>query len=479
MGDSDWAARWKEGRIGFHEGRTNLWLEQHAGRLGKQRRVLVPLCGKAEDLAYLAALGHQVVGVELVEAAAKAFFDEHALTPRVEAAGPFQAWEAGGVRILVGDFFATTRALLGDVDALYDRAALIALPPDLRQRYAAHLRTLLPADAVGLLVTMEYEQARRDGPPFAVPAAEVRRLYAGLQVAEIGEGPADAPALRAAGVPAQDRCWLISFRPATDVLRYNRDAWDREVGRTNRWTVPVSAEAIAAARRGEWEVVLTPQRAVPRSWFGDLAKAEVLCLASGGGQQAPIFAAAGARVTLLDASPAQLGQDRTVAEREGLTIRTELGDMADLSRFPDGSFDLVFHPCSNCFVPDVRPVWREVARVLRPGGALLAGFCDPLVFSLDDELVEASKKPGAPRRLELRHAIPYSDLTSLTDAERARYTDNGEPLVFGHTLEHQIGGQLEAGLLLTAFYDDRHVPGEPLNQIIPGYHATRAVKPRG
>jgi len=478
VGDANWAERWAEGRIGFHEGRPNGWLEQHVGRLGSARRVLVPLCGKAEDMAFLAARGHQVIGVELVEDAVRAFFAEHGLTPKVEAAGPFQAWEANGVRILVGDFFATTRALLGSVDALYDRAAMIALPPELRARYVAHLRTLLPDGAPGLLVTLEYEQARRDGPPFAVLADEVRRAYAGLQIAELGEAQADAPALQAAGIPASDRCWLLSFRPATDILQYNRDAWDRQVARANRWTLPVTPEVVAAARRGTWDIVLTPQKPVPRDWFGDLAGKDVLCLASGGGQQAPILAAAGARVTVLDASPAQLGQDRTVAEREGLAIRTELGDMADLSRFADESFDLVFHPCSNCFVPDVRPVWREAARVLRRGGALLAGFCDPVVFSLDDALVEASKVPGAEQRLELRHSIPYSDLTSLSDAERARYTDAGEALCFGHTLEHQIGGQLEAGLVLVAFYDDRHIPGEPLNQVMSGYHATRAVKPR-
>ena len=209
---------------------------------------------------------------------------------------------------------------------------------------------------------------------------EVRRLYGDLELAELGEGIADAPTLRAAGVTAGGRCWLVRFREMTDVLRYNRDAWDRQVARANRWTVPATPEAIAAARRGEWEVVLTPQKPVPRAWFPDLAGTEVLCLASGGGQQAPIFAAAGARVTLLDASPAQLGQDRMVAEREGLTIRTELGDMADLSRFADASFDLVFHPCSNCFVPDVRPVWREV-RACSARRRTAAGFGDPVVFS--------------------------------------------------------------------------------------------------
>src|SRR5947209_570203 len=107
-----------------------------------------------------------------------------------------------------------------------------------------------------------------------------------------------------------------------DVLAYNRHAWDRQVAKGNRWTVPVSPEVIAAARRGDWQVLLTPTRPVPRAWFPPLAGLDVLCLASGGGQQTPVFAAAGASVAVLDNSPAQLAQDRLVAEREGLHVET-------------------------------------------------------------------------------------------------------------------------------------------------------------
>jgi SAM-dependent methyltransferase len=232
--------------------------------------------------------------------------------------------------------------------------------------------------------------------------------------------------------------------------------------------VPVSREIIAAARAGEWRIVLTPTRPVPRAWFPELAGLDVLCLASAGGQQAPILAAAGAVVTLVDASPAQLSQDRLVAQREGLAIRLVQGDMADLSAFADGSFGLVFHPCSNCFVPDVRPVWREAFRVLRPGGVLLAGFCNPVLFIFDD----AAAQKG---QLVVRYPVPYSDLTSLTDEERQRYIAKDEPLVFGHTLEDQIGGQLEAGFVLTGFYEDRD-PEHPLAKFLPAFTATRALK---
>ncbi len=253
-----------------------------------------------------------------------------------------------------------------------------------------------------------------------------------------------------------------------NVRQYNRSAWDRNVESGNRWTVPVGPEVIAAARGGRWEVLLTPTKPVPRAWFPELAGLEVLCLASGGGQQGPVLAAAGASVTVFDNSPRQLGQDRLVAERDGLALATVEGDMADLSAFADGHFGLVFHACSNCFVPDVRPVWREVFRVLRPGGVLLAGIRSPVYFLFDDTKAEQGV-------FEVRHRLPYSDLTSIGEEERRRYTDKGEPLCFGHTLEDQLGGQLDAGFRLTGLYEDND-PSEPLSLYIAGYLATRAVK---
>lgn len=255
-----------------------------------------------------------------------------------------------------------------------------------------------------------------------------------------------------------------------DVRAYNRDAWDRNVLQGNRWTVPVTPEEIAAARRGAWSIVLTPNKPVPRSWFPDLHGLDLLALASGGGQQGPILAAAGANVTVFDNSPRQLERDREVADRESLALNTVEGDMADLSCFMPESFDLIVHPCSNCFVPDVRRVWREAARVLRRGGALLSGFCDPIIFAVDPDL----EKQGL---AQLRFAIPYSDLTSLSDEERRRYTDAGEPLSFGHSLEDQIGGQCDAGLVIAGVYSDKHIEPHLISQYLPCFYATRAIKP--
>ncbi len=258
-----------------------------------------------------------------------------------------------------------------------------------------------------------------------------------------------------------------------DVVHHNRRAGARLGAQDNRCTKPGDAELSARARAGDWRVVLTPKQPVPRQWFGDLKGARVLGLASGGGQQCPVLAAAGAHVTVFDNSPAQLEQDRTVAAREGLELDYELGDMADLSAFSDGSFDLIFHPVSNCFVADVRPVWKECARVLRPGGALLAGLCNPLMYLFD----EAALQKGT---LQVRHELPYSDLTSITaDERRALYGDD-EPLSFGHTLTDQLGGQLDAGLVITAMFEDRWGDDDQLlDRYTASFIATRAVKAAG
>ncbi|HJQ27907.1 MAG TPA: class I SAM-dependent methyltransferase [Rubrobacter sp.] len=254
-----------------------------------------------------------------------------------------------------------------------------------------------------------------------------------------------------------------------DVRGYNQEAWDRQVEGGNEWTVPFGPEVIEAARRGEWSVLLTETKPVPRTWFPEMKGADVLCLASGGGQQAPVFAAAGANVTVLDNSPKQLAQDRRVAERESLDLETVQGDMRDLSVFADGSFDLVFHPVSNLFVPEVGPVWAEAFRVLRRGGTLLAGFLNPAVYIFDLELADSTGE------LRVKYQLPYGAATSLSEEELRTQVERGDPLEFSHTLEDQIGGQIEAGFVISGFYEDRH-RDDPIAAHMPTYIATRAIK---
>ncbi|MDB6029152.1 MAG: hypothetical protein JWM68_5375 [Verrucomicrobiales bacterium] len=252
------------------------------------------------------------------------------------------------------------------------------------------------------------------------------------------------------------------------IVNHNRKAWDGLVERANRWTVPVSSEVIQAARAGKWSILLTPQKAIPAEWFPPLKDLEVLCLAGGGGQQGPVLAAAGAKVTVFDNSPKQLAQDRTVADRDGLSLKTVVGDMADLSCFAEGAFDLVVHPCSNSYVPAVRPVWQEIHRVLRRGGILLAGFVNPACYIFDETLANKGE-------LKVRHALPYSDITNLTEEEQMRLLNEGEPFCFSHSLTELIGGQIEAGLVLTSMYEDNW-PEQILSKYMPGYIATRALK---
>ena len=254
-----------------------------------------------------------------------------------------------------------------------------------------------------------------------------------------------------------------------DPVAHNRAAWDREVDSGNEWTQPVGPDVIARARDGDWSVVLIGYQPTPRDWFpADLRGAAVLCLASGGGQQGPVLAAVGADVTVFDNSPRQLARDEEVAAREGLAIRTVLGDMRDLSAFADAGFDMVFNPVSNVFCPELAPVWRECFRVLRPGGLLMSGFMNPDIFIFDLAALDEREE------FVVRHRIPFSTL-DLREDERSRAYGDG-PIEYSHTLTEQIGGQLAAGFLLTHLAEGPH-HADATARIMPGYIATRAVKP--
>lgn len=258
-----------------------------------------------------------------------------------------------------------------------------------------------------------------------------------------------------------------------DILEHNRLAWDKEVERGNQWTIPVNNEEIERARLGNFKIFLTPTIPIPKEWYPPLKDCDILCLASGGGQQGPLLAAAGANVTTLDYSTRQLARDSLVAERETLEIRTIQGDMADLHMFPNESFDLIIHPVSNTFVPDVRPVWLEAYRVLRHGGTLLAGFTNPFAYLFDQDLIERENI------LQVKHSIPYSDVESLPEERLRRHLEEHIPLEFSHTLDDQIGGQIAAGFSITGFFEDRFDEGEDdlLSEYVPFFISTRALKP--
>lgn len=256
-----------------------------------------------------------------------------------------------------------------------------------------------------------------------------------------------------------------------DLLRHNREAWEKEVRNGNPWTIPVTPEEIAAAKAGVFRLFLTPTKPAPEDWLVGMKGKRILCLASGGGQQGPLMAAFGADVTVFDNCPAQLENDSIVAEREGLPITIATGDMRDLSRFPDGSFEGIIHPVSNAFIDDVRKVWKEAFRVLKPGGELLSGFCNPLLYIFDSE------KWDSDHTLEVRYKIPYSDLGQLPESVLSRRIEEREALEFGHSLADQIGGQTDAGFHIVGFYEDSSGRNELLDPFIDTFIATRAKKP--
>ena len=179
MDNDFWHARWETEQIGFHQNEINPYLVRYwpSLQLAPQSRVFVPLCGKTMDMIWLLDQGHTVVGNEISQLAVEAFFAENGLTPEIRQEAGFTRWSCDRIEILCGDFFDLTTADIGRIDALYDRAALIALTPAQRARYAARIMQLLEQQTPGLLVTLDYEQRKMEGPPFAVSADEVSGLY--------------------------------------------------------------------------------------------------------------------------------------------------------------------------------------------------------------------------------------------------------------------------------------------------------------
>ena len=177
-----WHKKWASNQIGFHLSEVNPYLQRHWPELSipATARVLVPLCGKSLDLTWLAGRGHQVLGIELSEKAIEDFFSEHQIQPQISEKGAFKVYRSDAIELWCGDFFALTASDVADCVAFYDRAALIALPAPMRERYAAHLQQILPQGVRGVLITLDYDQAQIPGPPFAVVDDEVKRLLGDL-----------------------------------------------------------------------------------------------------------------------------------------------------------------------------------------------------------------------------------------------------------------------------------------------------------
>ncbi|MDO5344648.1 MAG: methyltransferase domain-containing protein [Lachnospiraceae bacterium] len=238
------------------------------------------------------------------------------------------------------------------------------------------------------------------------------------------------------------------------------DSWIREGW---EWGKPIDHSIYEAAQRGIWNVKLTPTKYVPHEWFGELKDKKILGLASGGGQQMPVFAALGAICTVFDYSEEQIKSERIVAQREQYRIEIIRGDMTKRLPFEDEHFDIIFHPVANCYVEEVKPIWKECYRVLKHTGILLAGMDNGInfLFASDEEK-------------EVVNTLPFNPLKNPEQMKQLERENAG--VQFSHTLGEQLGGQLEAGFRLTDLYEDTNGSGRLHQMNIPSYIATRAVK---
>lgn len=256
-----------------------------------------------------------------------------------------------------------------------------------------------------------------------------------------------------------------------DYLSHNKEFWDKQAETNQEWSKPVSSELIEEAKKGEWEVYILPSP-LDKNWLGDVEHKSILCLASAGGQQAPVLAAAGGLVTVFDLSEGQLRKDALVAERDALDLTTVQGDMTDLSCFPDNSFDIIIHPISNLYIEDVNKVWKECFRVLKKGGRLLSSFYNPIVFVGD-----RNSEYGDEGLIKPIYKIPYADKTDLKEEELKIKLGKGEAIVFGHSLQDLIGGQLKAGFVIKEYQEDwQPNPRFVIDRYIPTFIATLAIK---
>lgn len=265
--------------------------------------------------------------------------------------------------------------------------------------------------------------------------------------------PSDSAPVPSVPSPAPESVASVN---AQAIDRWNAAGWE--------WGQPISHETYERATQGSWEVVLTPTKPVPHAWFpNSLQGLRILGLASGGGQQMPIFSAAGACCTVLDYTPSQLASEELVAKREGYEIDIVRADMSQPLPFADESFDLIFHPVSNCYIREVKPLWRECLRVLAPGGRLLAGLDNGVNY-----LFDAAEE-------HVINSLPFDPLANPEHRAQLEADDSG--LQFSHTLEEQIRGQLQAGFVLLDCYEDTNGEGNLHERNVPTYWATLAEKP--
>ena len=242
----------------------------------------------------------------------------------------------------------------------------------------------------------------------------------------------------------------------------NAETIDRWIEEGWEWGKPVNHETYINAKNGKWNVLLTPVKSVPHEWFGEMRGKKLLGLASGGGQQIPIFSALGAECTVLDYSDRQLKSEEEVSKREGYQVEIIKADMTKPLPFDDESFDIIFHPVSNCYVEKVEPIFKECYRILKKGGILLCGLDTGINYIVDT------------REEKIINSLPFNPLINENNRKQLKEEDAG--IQFSHSLTEQIGGQLKAGFILTDIEEDTNGEGRLHELNIPSFIMTRAVK---
>ena len=264
-----------------------------------------------------------------------------------------------------------------------------------------------------------------------------------------------------------------------DYIRINEAKWNQWVQEECVWTKPISHEDYLAIDSNT-NIYLTPKKPVPKNWYLPISGKKVLGLASGGGQQCPIFSALGANVSVIDISYSQLISEQIVSNREKYPISLFHGDMSKPLPFESNYFDMIFNPVSNSYVENIQNIWSECYRVLKADGILLSGFANPTIY-LFNQFCE--------KRLELKYKMPFNPLTDLTKYEQKILFET-DGIQFGHTFNEQIAGQLNAGFTIAGFYEDYHLIDNSicnyntkignlaslLSNYMPTYFATKAIK---
>lgn len=251
-------------------------------------------------------------------------------------------------------------------------------------------------------------------------------------------------------------------------LEINADIWDHINECLADKATAISHEAYLDAKTGKFEVKLAGIKVVPKDWFPKLSGADVLALASGGGQQGPVFVAHGANVTVTDISDRQLANEKYVAEREGYDINIVKADLSKPFPFADNSFDLIFNPVSNCYIEDILPMWQECARVIRKGGVLMMAFVKEEHFMFEPDFQKEDC-------LISRHSLPFHPIRDLSEEQLQAKREQQMPLAFSHTLTEQLGGLIKAGFEITDIYEDCD-GGGLFDKYMNSYVAVRAVK---